>query len=126
MVALGNAGGELQSAEVGETLEDEGVNFSQHGERQRGELGNVVEGELSSDGLEGGAAESLDVGVALNNQITLDRLDAIQGDVVAHTGRNGNAAGVCGARGNGRGIAAVLDCCGPGGAAGGWQTCEYR
>ena len=121
MIALGDTGCEFQAAQVGETLEDEGIDLLQLWERQSSELGNVVERELAGDGLQTGAPETLDVGVALDDQVTLDRLDATKIDVVAHTGGNGNAAGVGCAAGDGSGIAAVLDGCSCRVTAGGWR-----
>lgn len=120
VVALGDTGGELQVAEVGQTQHDKAVHLLELGHGQSSELGDVVDAELSLDGLEVLASKTLDVGVVLDGQVALDGLEATKIDVIGHTGGEGNAAGEGCAGGDGSGIAAIFDGCGSRGAAGGW------
>jgi hypothetical protein len=118
LVGLLDLSGEAKVEEVGEGVPLDRGDGLELGEVDREELGGTVELHLAVEGFELAGAEALHLGVVLDDEVALERLDAVEGDVVGGAGGDGDAAGVGRARGQSGGIALVLNGGGGRGAAG--------
>lgn len=118
VVGLLDRRGETNVLEVGKSVPLDGLDLLQHGEINRVEAGKSVQVHLAVELRKRASTNALDVGVGRGDKVSVQDLDATDGDVVGGASGNGNATREGRARGQTSRVALVLDGGGRGDSAG--------
>lgn len=81
---------EVQVVELGKLDQGDGANRLERGHLQCAQEFEVIEGKVATNGVDAGRGDGDDAGSIVDDQITLDLLDAIENQITRNIGIDGN------------------------------------